>query len=1044
MLFLRGLRWRRGFSAAVLLVGMISAAVAAIGPLYARASSESTLTDELHSAGSRSGLAFTSTTLISDAQGVRDANRQLARARNTHGYGAPIGGESSLITLRGARNQGSSPSTMVWRDGQCRHLIITHGRCVQGQREALVPDAALGSDTRWRIGDTLVVRQGIAAPDGVVDGPKLSQVRIVGTYRPRDYTEAFWFDHPYFQSDLGPAVDSAVKVGLDAVFVVPSAFVPQPNPELNAALHSYRPPQKVVDVDFPLVPSRIRLHDVSRLRSDVAALSRQFPRDANPPTHPQLRTSLASVLHDAARDKEQVQNATLVVVLELAALSLLVLFQVVGGAVEARGDEIALAKLRGLRPRRTVLFALREPVGLLLVAAPLGLLLALLVTHLLAGSALVAGTPVALTSTTWLALAAAFAGSALAAASASAKTVTRPVLEQWRNTSAARPGRRWLFALDLLIAALAVATVVALRTSDHSRPRAVFLVAPALIVFAVALVGVRLLPRLGRRGVRRTRASKQIAMFLALRQTVRRAGGLRLATLLAVAAGLATFAICGEAVAQANRTARAHTELGTARVVDVQFEQGHDPQSIVDRVDPQQKWAMAAATWTPDGGPSNGATIVGRLLGVEPGRLPSAMYRVRGQLSPDRLAERINAPDFRPAPFRGTRLRVQLDVRALSGDRPTVELGVRKGNTSATATATAALAPGAGTYVAKVDCAQGCDFTGVTFNRTITARDTISGTVVVTGVAADDGHGYTAVGARLHERAAWRADQIGVGSATTIGTDPAGLLASFRSSGGSSPVLDFADSPTLVPVAATPQSTTAAQAHGAVYDYTGAHINYLVTERASPLPAVLNTGAMADLAYLRTRLPNFDRESAWTVWLGPHAPSDAIARLEHAGLLVQHQDSAAARVAQLGRQGPALGLLLLLVCAIAAAVLAVGGTAVALLSDARRRSFEMAALRVVGVPQRTLRRSAVAEQALLLGAAIVLGLPSGYAAAALVLPVVPEFSDPTPVVLRYSPPVLLALACAAAFGILLWLTALVAGRALARGAVPARLREAAR
>ena len=149
-------------------------------------------------------------------------------------------------------------------------------------------------------------------------------------------------------------------------------------------------------------------------------------------------------------------------------------------------------------------------------------------------------------------------------------------------------------------------------------------------------------------------------------------------------------------------------------------------------------------------------------------------------------------------------------------------------------------------------------------------------------------------------------------------------------------------------------------------------------------------------------------------------------------------------MAQLGRQGPALGLLLLLVCAIAAAVLAVGGTAVSLLADARRRSFELAALRVVGVPQRTLRRSAVAEQALLLGAAIVLGLPSGYLAALFVLPVVPEFSDPTPVVLRYSPPVVLALGCAVAFGVLLWLTALVAGRALARAAVPARLREAAR
>ena len=77
----------------------------------------------------------------------------------------------------------------------------------------------------------------------------------------------------------------------------------------------------------------------------------------------------------------------------------------------------------------------------------------------------------------------------------------------------------------------------------------------------------------------------------------------------------------------------------------------------------------------------------------------------------------------------------------------------------------------------------------------------------------------------------------------------------------------------------------------------------------------------------------------------------------------------------------------------------------------------------------------------LLGAALVLGLPSGFAAAALVLPVIPEFADPTPVVLRYGPPILLTLACAAAFLVLLTITAMVAGGLLARAATSDRLRE---
>ncbi len=932
---------------------------------------------------------------------------------------------------------------MVWRAGQCAHIVLTTGHCPTAAGQAIVPDNTVHSAPNWSVGDELTLHQGLQTSlDGFVDGPVIGHARIVGAYRPKDFAEAYWFGHGYFQSALGPGVTGVVHAGVDAIFVQPAQFRTAPSPPPD----TLQPVVKEVDIDVPLAPTQVRLDDVPALRARVAAVQRRFPHEPHPLSHPAMRTSLDQVLADAARDKRQVQTATLVVVLELAALSLLVLFQVVGGAVAARGDEIALAKLRGLPPRRTVVFALAEPVTLLLVAAPLGFLVALGVTHVLAGSALVGGTPVVLTAATAWAVAAAFAGSAVAAVLAAARTVTRPVLEQWRNTSPARHGAKRLLALDIGLAIVAVATVIALRAGNAERPRPVFLLAPALIVFAVALMGVRVVPRLIRRWLTRTRASKHIAAFLSLRQTVRRPSGLRLAALLAVAAGLATFAVCGEAVARANRQARAQTELGTARQVTAQFETGHDPQDAVRRADPGRRWAMTTATWSPDGGPPSGATIIGRLMGIEPTRLANAGYRVRGQLPPRDLADAISAPGIRPATFRGTRLRLSLTASALAGDQPTVEAGIRRAHALPVSVPIAPLVVGAHDYVAKVDCAAGCAFTGITFDRTLNAQDLVTGAVTVRGVQAGDGQGFTSLaGLRLDDASAWRAAQVGYGATLRIAAAGDHALAmTFRSTGGSSPVLAYADSPSSLPIVAAPKSTTTTAAHGGVNDFSGAAVDYTIVRRAAPLPAVLDTGAIADLDYLRIRLPRFDFEASWTVWLGPHAPSDAVARLKQAGLLVQNQHSVGTRVAELGRQGPALGLLLLLVCAIAAAVLAVGGTAVSLLADARRRSFELAALRVVGVPQKTLRRSAVAEQALLLGTAIVLGLPSGYLAALFVLPVVPEFSDPTPVVLRYSPPVLLALACAAAFGVLLWLTALVAGRALARAAVPARLREAAR
>jgi putative ABC transport system permease protein len=135
--------------------------------------------------------------------------------------------------------------------------------------------------------------------------------------------------------------------------------------------------------------------------------------------------------------------------------------------------------------------------------------------------------------------------------------------------------------------------------------------------------------------------------------------------------------------------------------------------------------------------------------------------------------------------------------------------------------------------------------------------------------------------------------------------------------------------------------------------------------------------------------------------------------LRSAGLLVGPVASEQQRARELGRQGPALALLLLLVCAVAAALLAVGATAVSLLASGRRRAFEI-------------------------------GAPTGYLVAWLVMPALATFSDPTPVPVRYVPSVVPVLWFALAFGALLWATAVVAGRLVARAAVPSRLREADR
>jgi ABC-type antimicrobial peptide transport system permease subunit len=162
--------------------------------------------------------------------------------------------------------------------------------------------------------------------------------------------------------------------------------------------------------------------------------------------------------------------------------------------------------------------------------------------------------------------------------------------------------------------------------------------------------------------------------------------------------------------------------------------------------------------------------------------------------------------------------------------------------------------------------------------------------------------------------------------------------------------------------------------------------------------------------------------------------------LAAAGLQVAGVQSQTTRDDQLAREAPALALLLLLVCAVAGAVLAAGATAIAITASGRRRSYELAALRAIGVPRRSLLRASVTEQLLLLGTAVLLGVPTGLLAARLAMPAIPEFATSTPVALRYTPGLLATSLFVCAFVLLLVLTALVAGRALLRAAVPARLR----
>ncbi|MBO0841516.1 MAG: hypothetical protein J2O49_11920, partial [Sciscionella sp.] len=454
---------------------------------------------------------------------------------------------------------------LLWRSGQCQHVVLVRGRCPTGPDEAMASERdVVGGLYNLHLGTNVSIGQLVTDPNLLVTGRPPSAVHIVGVYRPRDVNSLFWFGQNYFGqhgSQIGASLSDLPTI--DPLLVARSKFMTMPPGNYVEA-----------DFDYLLTPSAVRLNNVAAERQRVVGI-KQDQR------HLQLfvQTGLLPVLDAASYEHRLIDIGTLLVILQLALLAWLVLFQVVGDAIEARGDEIAMAKLRGHRPWPTILFGLGEPVALLALAVPVGLFAALGITHLFAASVLVAGIPVLLT---WSALGTAlvaFAGGLIAAALAAQRTLTRSVLDQWRHTDR-RPGHgRLALVIDLLLAAAAITGLVVLLHTRHAQSsgNTTALLAPALLVFAVGIVGVRLLPLACRRIARRTRGTRRVGAFLAACQVARRPVGLRLAALLAVAVGLATFGVAGETVTSANRMARADAEIGAPRAVAVQFSPGLDP-----------------------------------------------------------------------------------------------------------------------------------------------------------------------------------------------------------------------------------------------------------------------------------------------------------------------------------------------------------------------------------------------------------------------------------------------------------------------------------
>ena len=971
-LVLRGMWFRRGISLAVLVIAALVVGGAATGPLFLRAAGESVLHDTLLEA---SPIGRTLNDHVKDTLDTRPlATTQQTSARKLRRLptldrlvGRPVaseevagpGAEPGLASV-GARGVTPGPAPFAYRQGVCAHVRLVRGRCASRPGTVLVSTGTATSQ-RWRVGQRLSVNG--------------RPVRVSGIYAPLDPTGDYWAGHPYFAalSRSGSAGDLGSTV--DALFASRKTLEDQPQATLITGA-----------VDRRLDVSRVRLTDLTPLTRDLLSYT-----DAGSVFNGGEDLSdraIVAVLGQASTVKDKLTTPVVVVEGQLLLLCWLILFLVVANAAESRGQEVALAKLRGLPASSTVAFGLLDTLLLVALAVPLGLGLGWGWVSLLADLQLAPGTHVTLTPLAALAAVGAGAGAATAAVLAASRTLRRPVVEQWRRAAWHTRPRSW--SVDTVVAVAALAGLVALARPATVGPAdrdELALLTPGLVVLTAALLGSRLLPPLCRSSFEPTRRRGRVGTFLAVRQLGRRPSTLRLAVVLTVAFGLVTFGIEAWTVARGNQHDRAWTEVGAARVVTVTPPPGEDVGAIVNRLDPSGREAAAVSTTT-----DYHRKDPVQVLAVQPERFARVAFWRQdfGAASLRTLTDRLTTETAPQVTLSGDRIEVEVTSTQLTKRHPLVLVAdVAQQGAGRAPVDLGVLRPGGRVLSAELPCAaHECRLSGLHLDRQGTAFYPLTARLVVHGVRVHRPDGWQTVTGDLRRRHAWRAAG---GGAQQPSDSPQGLSLRAHSRDIDVPTWQVADHPTVLPVLMTRAVSAAGRRQ-----VDGVGSDRLSVAPVSVGPALPGTGAfgvVVDRTYARRHADGSTTAAVETVWLAPSASVRFTKRHEKAGVTVLSSSSARRSTTLYERRGPALAILLFLAGAALAALLAAGGAVLNLHLAGRRRTYEVAALSALGVRRRTLLLSLVAEQALLLLFGIGVGVAAGLVGALLALPHVPEFAD---------------------------------------------------
>ncbi|MGC2192374.1 MAG: FtsX-like permease family protein [Candidatus Dormiibacterota bacterium] len=979
-LLVRAFRWRASATFALLAVATAAVLAASAGPFFYSAVSSSVLHTTLVGATANSNgiTAIPSPELGAIPARAKAIPALASQYRLGRWYRPPIQTLDAGVTIPPNSEGYSFNTDLVSRTNVCAHLTFVSGGCPKTadqvaitKRSSLVLRAQVGSQI-------LVHTHQVPTP---------FTVTVVGIIKVGTARSSYWMSDNYYDYSGLPTSPTGISnllhqhapavvlqlPSLDAFFTVPATVESLPLTAL---------------VQFRLRADSVGINNVHQ----VVRANKEFAYAANTKYIAPATTLFVSEVNAVVHQDDLMLAIVVVVALELVLLTLFVLFGLVARTVEARQREIALTKLHGFRRRSVLSVGLLEPIVILVVSVPLGVLLAWLAIRLVS-VLLLGNAPVLISPLVIYAALAAFGGGLLATVLGARRILRRRLSEELTGAEAP-PSEAARAAFEGMALVLAIGAIVELRVSgvlSGGQPNSLALFAPGLIAVAIGVLGVRLVPLACRAVARWTTDSSRLAAHLAVRQVTRRPANLRQILVLVLATGLASFAVVGWAVAASNRVVRADFEIGAARVLRVQVPASVNLVNAVRQADPSGKYAMAA---------EESETPSEDLLAVDITRLDRVGYWQRsvsnkslGQLS------RWLRPKVSPEMvMTGTQARITVTLPLAVNPEPDLQFNLLDPGSNPTLVDFGVLLPGTHTYLASLPptCVGGCRVTELVPNWSAVPGGPKSAKYSLT---------LSQLQTRASAQASWRTafggfsrqgywlPEFGGASATP---GPTGrLVAHFTDS--QSELLVPGLVPGSLPVTLPGITTVAAQEGNPVYasaeDFDGTELTLNMSRETLALPRIGEYGFLINLPLALRAETGTPVETSFQVWLAPHAPARIVKRLQSDGIKIKSQQTPAPLLYRFDHGGLAYGYLFFLFAAGAAIVLAAGSGVATALMTARGRGFELAVLRSVGVARRTLLLSLFEEQLLVVIPGVALGLLAGLLGAVLALSSVPQFGS---------------------------------------------------